>query len=165
MELSEFDSFRAELRALIVIIQGIQKSTLHARVGSSMRQASLCLRLFDKLRAPATRSDLRTEYCRRSATCAGVSNTLALPRELASATTKKDSSALPCKKDRRDLTVGRIGNESKRLAVSLNIPFILLSQLNRKSEDLSDPEPSCQTSQGRLIPTKNSNGRNNKGEG
>jgi len=63
------------------------------------------------------------------------------------------------------LTVGRIGNESKRLAVSLNIPFILLSQLNRKSEDLSDPEPSCQTSQGRLIPTKNSNGRNNKGEG
>jgi len=29
LELSEFDSFRAELRALIVIIQGIQKSTLH----------------------------------------------------------------------------------------------------------------------------------------
>ena len=39
------------------------------------------------------------------------------------------------------MTVGRIGNESKRLAVSLNIPFILLSQLNRKSEDLSEPEP------------------------
>jgi len=45
------------------------------------------------------------------------------------------------KNDRRDLAVGRIANEAKRLAVSLNIAFILLSQLNRKSEDRSDREP------------------------
>lgn len=43
--------------------------------------------------------------------------------------------------DRRDLAVGRIANEAKRLALSLNLVFILLSQLNRKSEDRSDPEP------------------------
>jgi replicative DNA helicase len=45
------------------------------------------------------------------------------------------------KNDRRDLAVGRIANEAKQLALSLNIVFVLLSQLNRKSEDRSDPEP------------------------
>jgi len=45
------------------------------------------------------------------------------------------------KNDRRDLAVGRIANEAKHLALSLNLAFILLSQLNRKSEDRSDPEP------------------------
>jgi replicative DNA helicase len=45
------------------------------------------------------------------------------------------------KNDRRDLAVGRIANEAKQLALSLNLAFILLSQLNRKSEDRSDPEP------------------------
>jgi replicative DNA helicase len=43
--------------------------------------------------------------------------------------------------DRRDLAVGRVANEAKRLALSLNLGFILLSQLNRKTEDRSDPEP------------------------
>jgi replicative DNA helicase len=45
------------------------------------------------------------------------------------------------KNDRRDLAVGRVANEAKRLALSLNLGFILLSQLNRKAEDRSDPEP------------------------
>jgi replicative DNA helicase len=45
------------------------------------------------------------------------------------------------KNDRRDLAVGRVANEAKQLALSLNLAFILLSQLNRKSEDRSDPEP------------------------
>ena len=45
------------------------------------------------------------------------------------------------KNDRRDLAVGRITNETKQLALSLNIAFIMLSQLNRKSEDRSNPEP------------------------
>jgi replicative DNA helicase len=43
--------------------------------------------------------------------------------------------------ERRDLAVGRVANEAKRLALSMNLVFILLSQLNRKSEDRSDPEP------------------------
>ena len=37
--------------------------------------------------------------------------------------------------------MGRVANEAKQLALSLNIAFILLSQLNRKSEDRNDPEP------------------------
>ncbi len=45
------------------------------------------------------------------------------------------------KNDRRDLAVGRVANEAKQLALSINLAFILLSQLNRKSEDRSDPEP------------------------
>jgi len=45
------------------------------------------------------------------------------------------------KNDRRDLAVGRIANEAKQLALSLNLAFILLSQLNRKSEERGDPEP------------------------
>jgi replicative DNA helicase len=45
------------------------------------------------------------------------------------------------KHDRRDLAVGRIANEAKQLALSLNLAFVLLSQLNRKSEDRGDPEP------------------------
>jgi replicative DNA helicase len=45
------------------------------------------------------------------------------------------------KNDRRDLAVGRVANEAKRLALSLNLGFVLLSQLNRKTEDRSDPEP------------------------
>jgi replicative DNA helicase len=45
------------------------------------------------------------------------------------------------KNDRRDLAVGRIANDAKKLAQSLNLAFILLSQLNRKSEDRNDPEP------------------------
>jgi replicative DNA helicase len=45
------------------------------------------------------------------------------------------------KHDRRDLAVGRIANEAKQLALSLNLAFILLSQLNRKSEDRTNPEP------------------------
>jgi len=45
------------------------------------------------------------------------------------------------KNDRRDLTVGRVANEAKQLALSLNIAFILLSQLNRKTEERSNPEP------------------------
>jgi replicative DNA helicase len=45
------------------------------------------------------------------------------------------------KTDRRDLAVGRVANEAKELAISLNLAFILISQLNRKSEDRSDPEP------------------------
>jgi replicative DNA helicase len=43
--------------------------------------------------------------------------------------------------ERRDLAVGRVANEAKRLALSMNLVFILLSQLNRKSEDRNDPEP------------------------
>jgi replicative DNA helicase len=43
--------------------------------------------------------------------------------------------------DRRDLAVGRVANEAKRLALSLNLGFILLSQLNRKTEERTDPEP------------------------
>ena len=45
------------------------------------------------------------------------------------------------KNERRDLAVGRVANEAKQIAISLNLAFILLSQLNRKSEDRSDPEP------------------------
>lgn len=45
--------------------------------------------------------------------------------------------------ERRDIAVGRIANEAKWLASSLNIAFILLSQLNRKPEDRNDPEPSA----------------------
>jgi replicative DNA helicase len=45
------------------------------------------------------------------------------------------------KNERRDLAVGRVANDAKQLALSLNLAFILLSQLNRKSEDRSDPEP------------------------
>jgi replicative DNA helicase len=45
------------------------------------------------------------------------------------------------KNERRDLAVGRVANEAKQLALSLNLAFVLLSQLNRKSEDRSDPEP------------------------
>lgn len=45
------------------------------------------------------------------------------------------------KNDRRDLAVGRVANEAKRLALSLNLGFILLSQLNRQTENRSDPEP------------------------
>jgi replicative DNA helicase len=43
--------------------------------------------------------------------------------------------------DRRDLAVGRVANEAKRLAVSLNLGFVLISQLNRKTEDRNDHEP------------------------
>jgi replicative DNA helicase len=46
------------------------------------------------------------------------------------------------KYERRDVAVGRIANEAKRLALSLNIAFVLLSQLNRKTEDRGEPEPS-----------------------
>jgi len=45
------------------------------------------------------------------------------------------------KYERRDIAVGRVANEAKQLALSLNIAFVLLSQLNRKSEDRGDPEP------------------------
>ena len=45
------------------------------------------------------------------------------------------------KNDRRDLAIGRIANEAKRLALSLSLVFILLSQFNRKSEERPDPEP------------------------
>lgn len=45
------------------------------------------------------------------------------------------------KNERRDLAVGRVANEAKQLALSLNLVFILLSQLNRKTEDRGDPEP------------------------
>jgi replicative DNA helicase len=45
------------------------------------------------------------------------------------------------KYERRDLAVGRIANEAKQLALSLNLAFILLSQLNRKSEERTNPEP------------------------
>jgi len=43
--------------------------------------------------------------------------------------------------ERRDIAVGRIANECKRLALSLNVAFVLLSQLSRKTEDRADPEP------------------------
>jgi replicative DNA helicase len=46
------------------------------------------------------------------------------------------------KNERRDVAIGRIANEAKRLALSLNIAVILLAQLNRKTEDRADPEPS-----------------------
>jgi replicative DNA helicase len=45
------------------------------------------------------------------------------------------------KNDRRDLAVGRIANEAKQIALSLDVAFVLLSQLNRKSEGRDDPEP------------------------
>lgn len=45
------------------------------------------------------------------------------------------------KGERRDVAVGRIANEAKRLALSLDIVFVLLSQLNRKNEDRAKPEP------------------------
>lgn len=45
------------------------------------------------------------------------------------------------KNDRRDLAVGRVANQAKQLALSMNMAFILLSQLNRKSEERSNPEP------------------------
>lgn len=45
------------------------------------------------------------------------------------------------KNERRDLALGRVANEAKRLAQSLNLAFLLLSQLNRKTEDRSGGEP------------------------
>src|SRR5262245_65880392 len=45
------------------------------------------------------------------------------------------------KNERRDLAVGRVANEAKQLALSLNLAFILLSQLNRQTEGRQNPEP------------------------